>query len=354
MSMSKKEAVQTTLVQKVLLAICPLVLILILVCAGELYCRCFTQINFLGINRGLFVAHAFGDSYGNAPDFRGEAFGVEVQIDHNGFRIDPAFREPESGDAALILGDSVSFGVGVEASKTAAGLLQRANAGRLRFYNSSVIGYGLQDYSNVVRAFVPSHSDIKYALLFYCLNDIYDTNAEEIIQEVNGEGTAPNPFSSPRAFALASNAFLRSRSKLYLFVKTALTDPAGRYFKEDLAEYQRRLADMDATLRPLRDIAEELAARHVAFEVFVMPYEAQVRNKENTSFLPQTVVDDFLHKNGIAYFDPSAAFIQSGVPAARLYLYGDPMHLSAKGNRLSFGFANAELAKMMKRRAQAD
>jgi hypothetical protein len=124
--------------------------------------------------------------------------------------------------------------------------------------------------------------------------------------------------------------------------------------KEDLAEYQRRLADLDATLRPLRDIAEALAARHVAFEVFVMPYEAQIRINDNASFLPQRVVNDFLHKNRIAYFDASAAFIQSGVPAERLYLYGDPMHLSGEGNCLSFGFANAELAKMMKRRAQAD
>jgi hypothetical protein len=123
-------------------AICPLVLILILVCAGELYCCWITRINFLGISRGLFVAHAFGDSYGNTADFRGEAFGAAVQIDHSGFRIDPTFREPGSGDAALILGDSVSFGVGVEASQTAASLLQRANAGRPRFYNSSVIGYG--------------------------------------------------------------------------------------------------------------------------------------------------------------------------------------------------------------------
>jgi hypothetical protein len=184
------------------------------------------------------------------------------------------------------------------------------------------------------------------------LNDIYDTNAEEIIQEVNGEGAAPNPFSSPRAFVLASNAFLRSRSKLYLMVKTVLTDPAGQYFKEDLAEYRSQLADMDATLRPLRDIAEASAAGHVAFEVFVMPYEAQIRNKDNTSFLPQRVVDDLLQKNAIAYFDAADAFMQSGVPAERLYLYGDPM--SEERNRLSFGFANAELAKMMKRRAQAD
>lgn len=212
----------------------------------------------------------------------------------------------------------------------------------------------MQDYANVVSAFVPTHPDIRYAFLFYCSNDIYDTNAEEIIQEVNSEGAAPGPFSSPHAFALATNAFLHSRSKLCLFAKTVLTDPAGRYFKEDLVEYQRRLADMDATLRPLRDIAEALAACHVAFEVFVMPYEAQIRIKDNASFLPQRVVDDFLHKNRIAYFDALAAFIQSGVLAEQLYLYGDPMHLGEDSNRLSFRLADAELGKLMKRSVQVN
>jgi GDSL-like lipase/acylhydrolase family protein len=269
-----------------------------------------------------------------------------VQTDANGFRIDPTFRGPISGDAVLILGDSVSFGVGVDASKTAAGLLQRAIP-QVRFYNSSVIGYGLHDYANVVGTFVPRKPEIKYVLLFYCLNDIYDTNAEQIVEEVNGTGSTPNPFSSLQAFVSATNSFLRSRSKLYLYVKTALTDPSMRYFKQDLAEYQKRLSHIGDSLQPLRAMAEKLAARKVAFKVFVTPYEAQVRRNEQSAFLPQTLVDDFLRTNGIAYYDSSPAFVQSGLPAQNLYLYGDPMHLSEAGHRLSFQFADAELAKMM-------
>jgi hypothetical protein len=349
------QTVQTTFVQKALLVVCSLALILLVACAGELYCRWFTRINFLGVSRGMFVSRAFGDSYGNRPDFRGAAFGAAVQTDSNGFRIDPAFRGPSAGEAVLILGDSVSFGVGVDASNTVGGLLQRATP-QVRFYNSSAIGYGLHDYANVVSTFVPRKSEIKYALLFYCLNDIYDTSAQEIeaaVQEVNGTGSAPSPFSSFRAFALSTNAFLRSRSKLYLYLKTVLTDPSMRYFKQDLAEYQKRLSHIDGSLQPLRNIAEELTARKIAFEVLVMPYEAQVRTREKSAFLPQTLVDDFLRKNGIAYYDAAPAFVQSGLPSGSLYLYGDPMHLSEQGHRLAFQFANAELARMMRQRALA-
>ncbi len=351
-----KQAVQTTFLQKVLLVVGSAALILLIMGAAELYCRWFTRINFLGISRGMFISRAFGDSYGNRPDYRGGAFGAAVQTDANGFRIDPTFRGPTGGDAVLILGDSVSFGVGVDASKTVAGLLQRAMP-QVRFYNSSAIGYGLHDYENVAGTLLPRKPEIKSVLLFYCLNDIYDTSAEEIeatVQKVDGTGGAPGPFSSFRAFALATNGYLRSRSKLYLSVKKVLTEPSMRYFRQDFAEYQKRLSNIGDSLRPLRNIAQELAARGVSFEVLVMPYEAQVRTKDQSSFLPQTLVDDFLRQNGVAYYDAAPAFLQSGLPSQSLYLYGDPMHLSEAGHRLSFQFANAELAKMMQHRAPAD
>ena len=348
-----KQPVQTTFLQKALLVVGSAALILLIMGAAELYCRWFTRINFLGISRGMFISRAFGDSYGNRPDYRGVAFGAAVQTDANGFRIDPTFRGPTGGDAVLILGDSISFGVGVDASKTVAGLLQRAMP-QVRFYNSSAIGYDLHDYANVVSAVVTQKHLIKYSLLFYCLNDIYHFSAAEVDQAVNDTAITPSPFSSLHAFASWTNSSLRARSKLYLYVKNVLTDPSTRYFKQDLAEYQKRLSNIDASLQPLRKIAEELAARGVAFEVFVMPYEAQVRTKDKSAFLPQRLVSDFLRQNGIAYYDAAPAFLQSGLPSQSLYLYGDPMHLSEAGHRLSFQFANAELAKMMQHRAPGD
>jgi hypothetical protein len=188
-------------------------------------------------------------------------------------------------------------------------------------------------------------------MLFYCLNDIYDTSAQEIeaaVSETNGTAIEPSPLSSLQAFASSANRFLRTRSTLYLYVKTALTDPAARYFKQDLAEYRRRISNIDVALQPLREIAEKLAASGLSFEVFVMPYEAQLRRTAaGDSLLPQTLVTDFLRRNKIAYFDALSAFRQSALPPEALYLYGDPMHLSAEGHLLSFQIAEAELKKMM-------
>jgi hypothetical protein len=48
-----------------------------------------------------------------------------------------------------------------------------------------------------------------------------------------------------------------------------------RYFKQDLAEYQKGNDHVVASLRPIEEIAKKLAARRITLKVFVMPYEAQ-------------------------------------------------------------------------------
>jgi hypothetical protein len=58
-----------------------------------------------------------------------------------------------------------------------------------------------------------------------------------------------------------------------------------RYFKQDLAEYQKGNDHVVASLGPIEEVAKKLAARRITFEVFVMPYEAQVRTGRETHLL---------------------------------------------------------------------
>lgn len=338
--------IETTFGQKALLVLCSSTLILLLACAGELYCRWFTRINLLGISRDMFVSRMFGGSYGNRPDYHGIAFGADVQTDANGFRIDPTFRDQTGDNAVLILGDLVAFGAGVDPAQTFVGLMQRSMP-RVRFFNSAVIGYCLHDYANVVRQFVPMRPDIKYALLFYSLNNIYETSAEQILKEV-AFGRDRKSLSSLQSLAFLINDYLRSRSKLYLYTKDAFTDPPLRHFEADLPGYKKGIDDVDASLKPLAEIAMELTAKDVSFEVFIMPYQAQVRAKQQAYLLPQQLVGGFLRRNGITYYDASDAFMKSHLPVAKLYLYGDPTHLSEEGHQLVSQFVDAELTKMMR------
>ena len=354
-----KATVKTTPAQKVLLVLGSSLLLLVLLGAGELYFRYFTRINFQGTSRDMFIDRKFGNTYGNAPDYEGISFGAKVRTDQNGFRIDPTFRDPTSNIAVLIIGDSVAFGPGVEESKTFVGRLRRSMP-NIRFYNSSVIGYGLHDYANVVEQFVPLKPEIKYVLLFYSLDDVSDVSAQQIVQAVSGPEQADQAaqdrlasleyrFTSIQSAIYSLNIYLRSRSKFYLFLKDALTDPAMRYFKQALAEYQKENDHITESLRPLEAIAKELAARRITFEVFVMPYEAQVRTIMQANLLPQKMVDGFLRRNSIDYYDPAEKFMNSGISAEYLYLYGDPAHLSETGHHLVSEIVGGELAKMMAR-----
>src|SRR5262245_1682606 len=76
-------------------------------------------VNFLGIDHRLF-APAGNGSYGNAPGFSGLAFGSKVRIDREGFRTgNPGGQEADHDrDSVVFVGDSVTFGVGVQDGRT--------------------------------------------------------------------------------------------------------------------------------------------------------------------------------------------------------------------------------------------
>ena len=146
---------------------------------GEVICRVFLDITLQGNSRELFVGNVFGNSMGHAKNARGISFGANVWTDANGFRVSPHGQEKPGQPALLILGDSVGFGCGVEESKTFAGLL-RKSLPDTTVYNSSVIGYALPDYKNVVEHFLPQHTEIKRVYLSFCVNDVSHKSASQI------------------------------------------------------------------------------------------------------------------------------------------------------------------------------
>ena len=66
---------------------------------GELWCRWFTDMPWLGISRTLFVPEVFGASAGNPPSSVESSFGLQVHLDELGFRIDPEYAETPAGAA---------------------------------------------------------------------------------------------------------------------------------------------------------------------------------------------------------------------------------------------------------------
>lgn len=321
---------------KLFLSLASTVLCVLVLLTGEILCRAFTDTPFLGNSRNLFISGAYGSSKGNARNVRAISFGEAVYTDANGFRYDPALPEAPQDTALLILGDSVAFGGGVEEARTFAGLLRRKLTS-MTVFNSSVIGYGVNDYKNVAVAFVPKHLEIRRAYLVFCLNDITSESSEAIDRYLT---RTPMQRSVERArnVPLLSwlNDVLRERSKLYLYLKNRLTNPPRRYFLADLARYDLDEAVFQQRLMPLSDIQSDLEGRAIDFTVLVMPYQVQIASKDLSFGVPQKRILEFCRARGIRCLDLLGSFQESGIEPRKLFLPGDPMHLSEAGHRVAF------------------
>lgn len=330
--MSKKKP---TLLQKLLLFAFSCLLILGILGLAEVYFRLFSNINFLENSKGTFAPQRFGTSYGNTPNFEGVSFGEKFYTDAEGFRADPNFTQtaPENSPAIMLFGDSVLFGPALTEKETIGGILRR-DLPNTKIYNTAAIGYDTFDYRSVGNALIPQKSDVKTAYVIYCLNDLIPTSSQQIKEQVtNPLENQPTEDNSPLRVA---NDYLRSRSKFYLFMKTALRDTQMIYFQNDLMQYKDD-ETLKKGLQPLVDLKKHLDENNVRLKIFISPYEAQLRDGTPEDFMiPQKKLAGFFAQNGIEFYDMMPDFKKAaGNNPKSLYLYGDPMHFSAEGNKLA-------------------
>jgi lysophospholipase L1-like esterase len=330
---------------ELLLMLGSLIVLLVFGALAEVAVRVFSSVDLLGNSKDLFVANAYGTSNGNAPNIAADSFGLRVYTDEHGFRV-PKGGVP--GDdrkpgAILLLGDSVGFGPAVEEPETYAGLL-RARFPAQRIYNSSVIGYTTTDYRNVVDVFVPAHREVKAAVLVYCLNDGTSRIVQNIDRYLHGEKEpAPPPAPSAnltewlRSFTVLSDAndFLRSRSKLYLFVRHRLLGTQTRDWRAVRELYSPDHADdVERAVRDVAAIAAALQQRGLPFVLVLSPFEYQLRRPDDPeSVLPQQLLGRLLSSAGVRYIDARSAFDPARASTDYFLAY-DSMHFSAAGHRV--------------------
>jgi hypothetical protein len=334
---SPQKPKKKTSLRRKLIALCfSLLLIAVFLGVGELCCRWFGDMNLQGNSANLFAENRFGSLRGNAPNTKGLSFDVETLTDENGFRVDPAYPDPETGTPLLILGDSVTFGCGVPEGETFVGRL-RKHAPDVRFYNASVIGYGAENYEDFLRFYLPRHPEIRRVWLFVCLNDISNTSGK--LQ--SRKGSIDNLKSV--GFIQSINDYLRCRSKLYLWLRGKLNDSAMRYYRFDVQPYQSDDESFAQAVAPLASLAEQCKTAGVRLNVFTLPYQAQLRTEDDNSFWPQEKIVTFLTSRGVAARDVSPTFRELTDTPSECFLFADPMHLNSRGHEVLFRALQPEL-----------
>ena len=276
------------------------------------------EIGPVGVDRRLFVAGAFGASPGLRPGATGRAGGAVFAVGAHGHWRYTAGGAGRAG--WLFLGDSVTMGPGVPPDSTFAGRLAAwadTLADPLAVWNPSLVGYASDDYVRVLEAHL-ARGGVRRVTLFWCLNDV-----------LAGRPVATLPAGARRLDGPLMR-FVRAHVRTYTWAKAALADRPKAYHLHDRALYAPERGYLGAALDYLRRMAEACRRRGVPFAVVLLPYEYGLRTGDRA---PQRRLVEALGSAGISALDLSEGLRAQPGPPSGLYLYGDGIHLSARGHR---------------------
>jgi lysophospholipase L1-like esterase len=293
----------------------------------------------------LFDGHKYGRTYGYKALATGEELGVLVTTDAHGFRTSARSRQRNISEPVLILGDSVSVGIGVEAEQTYPSLLEEMLGKKV--LNASVTGYGIADYVEVLGHVVDNFKP-RLVLIGICLNDLSPTSQANIVtlarnrKEDGGvrldERRYPNRLMRTLRYIndnyLNFHSFLGFHSRTYAWLKSLVADSARDHFEADRLYYRDAetvefLSSQFVKLK--RSVTDEKALLLVIF-----PYEYQLRTGSLEALEPQNVIKEAGHRAGVTIYDAYDELLDylkvNSLPSRAIYLFNDPLHFNSVGH----------------------
>ena len=234
----------------------------------------------------LFDPHKYGRTYGYKALASGEELGALVTTDEHGFRISARSRQRNTSDPVLIVGDSVSVGVGVDDEQIYSSLLEEKLGKKV--VNASVTGYGIVDYVEVLGHIADSFKP-QLVIIGICLNDVSPTSQVNIVtltRKEDGE-LSPDERRYPNMLMrtlryindnyVNFHSFLGSHSRTYVLLKSFAADSARDHFEADRLYYRDAkmiefLSSQFAKLK--RSLTDEKVLLFVLF-----PYGVSAQNR---------------------------------------------------------------------------
>ena len=292
-----------------------LFVIILLVLEGLIRLMYGDKINVQYTTRNLYQDSLFSaQTHGWKAGEIGSCNGKGVKINSYGLR-GPALDLSASEKKLLLLGDSVLFGPGLEYQQTISGILMDSTD--YIIINTAVIGYNTSDYIEVLKVWL-SKTNIHHVMVFLCLNDVYRYNTV-----VKSSG-----------FLKVLLDYLRTNSKLYMFLKNLISDRSKFYFLHDIVYFDESDVSYQEAMKDfirMRDLCQE---KNIPFDVVILPYEYQIRTHHiKTNWTPQRMLADFFTKQRIGFLVPDSS-IFNPAHSRSYYLYADGIHLSSKGHQV--------------------
>ncbi|NNF04319.1 MAG: SGNH/GDSL hydrolase family protein [Rhodothermales bacterium] len=276
------------------------------------------DISAVGTDANLFEDRRFGESGGPRPGATGRSNGVLRRVDDRGlWTYSGANRDRPKW---LLLGDSVTMGLGVEGDSTFGGILA-SDQDSIDVVSPAIPGHASDDYLRIARVLTDT-MDVGRITVFWCLNDVMAGRPVE---------TAPQ---GARVMDNRLMSFLRRHVRTYTWAKAAFTDRPRLYFEHDAGLYEDGRGYLEAAIGDLEALQDIADARSIPLDVVLLPYEYGLRTGADT---PRRIMAERLAERGIRAVDAGRALRSADDPAG-LYLYGDGIHFNEKGHRAIAAF----------------
>ena len=268
------------------------------------------------------------------PNNTFKVFGKKSKTDKNGFRIPlNNFSFKNGQNSILILGDSVTFGVGAKEKDTFVGILR--NNLKKNLYNTAIFGHNIESYLYILKKnHKKLNNEINEVVIFLCLNDVVPYQGT-VLKEIEEKKNENNNFQKnivKNTFALKLNTFLRERSSLFVLLKGFLTNPVERHYN-----YMKVLYDNEKILKNFEKFTNEIDKfmneNDLKYRYVLLPYAYQVKNDCKKELLkPQEIIKRILNKKKSNFIDYTNEFCKNP-NSNKFFLRYDPVHLSNYGHR---------------------
>ena len=212
-------------------------LVIIIVLFLEVIIRIFNIASLQGYDKQAFYFE--NGIISGKPNNSFKVYGVKSKTDKNGFRIPiNNFSFFDDKNSILVLGDSVTFGVGVEEKNSFIGIL-RDKTKKSNIYNTAISGHNIESYLYILKKnHKRFNNEINQVLIFLCLNDVVPYQGVVFERELEDNKNNPIKKITKNTFALKLNIFLREKSALFVLIKGLVTDPIERHFDFMKALYE--------------------------------------------------------------------------------------------------------------------
>lgn len=275
------------------------------------------------------------------PNNSFKVYGIKSKTDKNGFRIPVNnFSYTDNKKSTLVLGDSVTFGVGVEEKNTFIGILRNNSVGN-NIYNTAIFGHNIRSYLYILKK---NHeqfkNEINQVIIFLCLNDIVPYQGAIFEKDKINKNNFQNIIIK-NSLAINLNIFLRERSALFVLLKGMFTNPIERHYN-----YMRALYDNEKNLvefeKNVNEITEYMIRNNLNYNYVLLPYAHQIRNDCQKELLkPQEIIEKIFKNQNISLKNYTYELCKIN-NKNDLFIKYDPVHLSRYGHKYISDLAIAD------------